>query len=389
MRPALSLHAAERRLASRPLLERLLASIGADPRIVESVLGDLEEERAERAARDGAARARLWHLREASRSMPWLLSSGLRRAGWRGRDIAAASGGMLALLATAVAMLLLTMAGAPAQLLPLGDNGDGILVNNVTPVRLPVRVLDARGHVLPDTAVRYRWAGGLPVLVTPRGVIKCDQRGDAIVRATLGDVATDLSVRCRPVLAVLGASHISLIVGRGSAHLPFVALDPAGRIEKQLRGEITVANSEVAGTLPGVDGHRLVRARSMGTTRVEVKIGDRSTDLFVDAYRRATTPTGIAPGDQVAVPVTIQPGTLRWWRLSPSRQLYRVKMLADGDPQRAPMLSIYGANCVEAGPQAFLCAAPRGATVFAYYPAWDQGGESRHGDLAVGRDASN
>ena len=378
-----------RRYAPRPVVERMLESLGADAAMVESVLGDLAEERAERVARDGVASARLWYLKEALRSAPWLLASGLRQSGWRGRDLVLASGGTLALLATGAVMLVLSLHGDPARVVGVGDTGGGIVVNNTTPVHLDVHVFDARGHELPDSAVRYRWAGGMPLPVTPRGMLRCAQRGDASVLATIGTVGAELMVRCRPVLAVLTGPNVAVIVGEGAAHLPFVAIDYDGRRETDLHGAITVANRDIAGTVPAVDGQRLVRARSMGTTRMELAIGDHRTDVFVDAYRRAASPTGIRPGEQVAVRVNILPGTLRWWKLSKSHELYRVRMLPDGDEERMPVLSIYGANCASAEPHAFLCAAPRDAFVFAYYPVRDASGGARHGNLAVARDAAN
>ena len=70
--------------------------------------------------------------------------------------------------------------GPPARL--VAGIGDTVVVNNLRPVRVPMRVLDAAGHVLPDTGVRYLWTSGVPVSVSRRGVVTCTQAGDATPR---------------------------------------------------------------------------------------------------------------------------------------------------------------------------------------------------------------
>jgi len=61
----------------------------------------------------------------------------------------------------------------PARL--VAGSADTVVVNNVRPVRLPMQVLDASGHALPDTGVRYTWTSGLPVAVSTRGVATCSR----------------------------------------------------------------------------------------------------------------------------------------------------------------------------------------------------------------------
>ena len=65
---------------SPTVAERLLQAIGADPVFAEVVLGDLAEEFALRAARDGVVAARWWYTCEALRSAPHLIRSWLRHA---------------------------------------------------------------------------------------------------------------------------------------------------------------------------------------------------------------------------------------------------------------------------------------------------------------------
>ena len=60
-------------------LESILKGLGADPYLVEVVLGDMAEEYDERAAFYGEIEARRWYEDEALRSVPHLLRSALRR----------------------------------------------------------------------------------------------------------------------------------------------------------------------------------------------------------------------------------------------------------------------------------------------------------------------
>jgi hypothetical protein len=65
-------------------IELLLASLGAERHFCDAVIGDLAEEFAHRAERDGLGTARRWYYREAVRAMPHLANNALRRLGMRG-----------------------------------------------------------------------------------------------------------------------------------------------------------------------------------------------------------------------------------------------------------------------------------------------------------------
>lgn len=65
-------------------VEALLEALGADTQYRDAVLGDLAEEFASRAERDGEDRARGWYRHEAMRAVPHLLRSGWHRARRRG-----------------------------------------------------------------------------------------------------------------------------------------------------------------------------------------------------------------------------------------------------------------------------------------------------------------
>ena len=381
MRPALALYAAPLRRAERSLVERVIESLGADAAMVESVFGDLEEEGAERAARDGALLAALWQAREAARSAPWLLASALRQRGWRGR---APLAGILALLALVVTMLVLAI---PTRLSAAGDAGEGVVINNLRPVQLGTRVLGVGGRALPVWGVRYHWLSGAPIPVSAAGVAQCTYFGDATVRATWGPLATDMLVRCRPVSSLGGDDEVSVVVGERARPIPIVAKDAWNRVVSPLRGEITIDDTSVVATEQSPAGEQLLRARAPGSSEVVVKVGDHSATLFVDAYRRAGTPTGIKPGERVAVAAELSSHDYVRWTLSASRERYLITVIPENEGDPMPYVAVAGAACIPSGTRAFACTAPTDASVYLYYPTWGSQRGLRRGSLAVARAA--
>jgi hypothetical protein len=365
--------------------ERLLEHLASDAGFADALLGDLAEERATRAERDGPVLAGRWYLREALRSAPYLAANSLRLAWRRDRTLfgALAAGGIL--LVTVVASAMLRGDPLPARLLVPGDAGDGIVVNNVKPVRLGVRVLDADGVVLPDTGLRYRWLGGAPIAMSARGVATCTGQGDAIVRVATGFIATNLVLRCRPVTRIDGSRMLMLVEGGPAVGIPFRAVDSRGRIVSQLRGEISVDDTSVASLVVARDGSRVLHPRSEGRTMLHIRIGDRDADLMAEVFRPDTTLSRMRAGELRAVSVHLRGTDVRQWNLVPSRALYLMHMESAGDDEHRPGLAVTGASCVQIDAHAFMCAAPQGGTVYAYAPRYSGPSQERDGVLAVER----
>ncbi|MEP6622440.1 MAG: hypothetical protein ABJE47_24160 [bacterium] len=243
-------------------------------------------------------------------------------------------------------------------------------------------VLDAAGHALAPTGVRYRWASGAPVAVTREGIVTCTQPGDASIRASLGAVATTARLRCRPVRDVRGPRVLNLVVGGPSQDVPFEALDPDGRPVTSLAGAMSVGDS----TIVKLEGHR-IRARVAGTTWVKMEIGDGEWDTPVHSYERAPSPEGIRVGQRLAIPVRLAGGEMNRWRLPASSGLYRVTMVRNWMERSTARVALVGANCVAwFDAHSFLCAAPRGASVFVYVPLSADSAPPFSGTLAVWRD---
>ncbi|HEX6600443.1 MAG TPA: hypothetical protein VF034_14095, partial [Gemmatimonadaceae bacterium] len=350
MRTRRSALAAERRQRNgwgehASALERLLHLLGADAAFVDAVLGDLAEERAERTITDGARSARRWYVSEALRSLPHLVASAFRGASGRRRVMTT-----LCLAAIALAMTLavrsILNAMAPAQLIATAATSDGIVINNGFPVQLSMRVLNARGKALPDSGVRYRWLSGAPIPVSPRGVAACNRSGDAVVRASLGRLATQLVLRCRPVHDLRTMGAVNLVLGDPGVKVTFQALDEQGHEVSLLRGEISVEDSTVATLDVAADGTRIVRPRAPGTTFLGIHIGDQRRGAIIHVFERTTSVEGIRKGQYLAVPVELAGGEVRQWQLPGGPEAYSLTVLPDGDGDRLPRLAIVGANCV-------------------------------------------
>ncbi|HEU4642898.1 MAG TPA: hypothetical protein VFS44_10635 [Gemmatimonadaceae bacterium] len=332
--------ATTRTAASRPAspAENLLRALGADPSFVEAVLGDLAEEYALRAARDGGAAARWWYACETLRSAPHFVLSAIRQGDPRARVRLAACGAVVALALTLAVTAVLIRDGAPARLVAgVGDAADGIVINNLLPVQLPVRVLDAAGHALATDSVRYRWESGARVSVSASGVVTCTERGDAMVRASLGPIATDVEVRCRPVRQIDASTWISLVAGEPARHLPFEAIGLDGRPVMQLRGEARVLDSAVA----ALDGAS-IRPRAVGETAVVVKIGDRGARIRVLVHEPVNTFAGLRPDQRlVAVPVRLARGDTVHWAL-PNDGVFWLKYVTRRPGEPPPTITLDG-----------------------------------------------
>lgn len=289
--------------------ERLLLALGADPEFVDGVFGDLAEEHAFRLAHDGARAAAAWRARELARSMPHFIRSALRHGGPRAYMRFAAMTAMVALSLAIVVVAMLTRDGAPARIdAGLHSTVDGIIVNNTRPVQLEMRVLDEAGHVLDSDSVRFAWASGSPLAISPSGVLTCSGRGDATVRASLGAISTYVDVRCRPVQELRATTWIDFLDGDSMPRpLPFVAIGMDGRPVMQLRGSARVLDATVA-TLEGSS----IRPKKAGQTAVVVEVGEQTAHMMVvvhemvrtfdqlrDDQRHVARPVRLARGDTV------------------------------------------------------------------------------------------
>jgi hypothetical protein len=287
------------------VVEQLLYMLGASVEFTDAVMGDLTEEYVLREAKHGISHARLWYAAEILRSAPHLVHGALRHASPRARLRFAAFAGAIALTLTVIVVAVLHLDGPPAQLIAQsGSATEGVVVNNVKPVQLETHVLDKAGHLLVSKDVRYKWMSGVRIPVSQSGVVTCKREGDATVRASLGSIATDVEVWCRPVTELRAGSWTDFVAGDPPRHLQYTALGADGAAVTQLRGSARVIDSSVA-TLSGA----ILIPKAVGRTMVEVEIGDRETRMEVIVHERVRNFDRLRPDQSfVAAPIRLERG---------------------------------------------------------------------------------
>jgi hypothetical protein len=352
------------------LSEQALGLLGFDAAFIEAVLGDLAEESATRAVRDGIICARLWYTRELLRSAPHLISAVIRRGGRGARLVVAAFVAAIMLTVSATAAFVLLRDGPPVRLVAdLADEADVILLNQSRPVKLPMRVLDARGHRLESDSVRYTWQAGAPISITSTGVIKCTEPGDAVVHASLGRMVQQLAIHCRPVKEVLTSSTIDLIEGGDARQVPFYAVGMDDQPVTESRGVLRVQDTSIA-MLSGIT----LRPRRPGSTTIEIVVGDQRVTTQVIVHQRVRSLAGLRPDQRfVAVPVRLAQGDTLHWPLP--RGTFWLKYISLRPGEAPPTIELHGpASCSPPGagfrvyrlpPDVFgnYCSAGEGATV--------------------------
>ncbi len=263
--------------------------------------------------------------------------------------------------AKVTASLLLTLAachGPSARL--IAGLADTVIVNNMVPMRMPMHVLDAAGHELPDTGVRFQWTS-----------------------ASLGALVTPFLVRCRPVRDVFGGRVLNLLVGDSSQMLSFAPVDSAGRPVTLFTAGISYDSAIVT-----LEKWR-IHARAPGSASIDVYIGDSWAHWWVLVYERAQNLQDMRPGDHRAVPVRLAGGEMLSLQLPPSPPTISVTILPDRDTLRVPRLAMLAANCQRRFPDRqrdYWCFALHGASVVAYHPKEDHPKEEWRGMIAVARD---
>jgi len=335
-------HSAEARDAAptkqRPVVERALHAIGAEPGFTEAVLGDLAEERALRTVRDGAAAASIWYVRDAVRSTPHLIVNALRFGGPRARARIAIVLGIIALFITSIVVAVVTLRnGPPANIASgYGTVDEGIVINNLGPIQLPMKVTDARGHRLPATAVHFKQIDGPAVSISSSGVVTCKQSADATIRASIGALVTNLSLHCRPVETIQTASWIDFIDGDPPRDVPFSALSPSGALVRDLRGTMHVENPDVAKVIGTT-----IQPVHVGVTMVQIEVGEQKGHSSVTVYERVRTFAGLTAKQRfVALPIKLAQGDTETYALP--RGMFWLKYIPRHADDAPPTISVDG-----------------------------------------------
>jgi hypothetical protein len=308
MRPTATRHLAigtASRTSPSPKADSILIALGCDSAFIADLLGDLREEYATRAARDGRVRARLWYMREMIRSTPHVAWSALRDGtpATRTRLVMCLLAGIATLMVVTIAWM--TRNGPPARLVNVAARYDGIVVNHVGPVQFSTTVLDAAGHHLKRNDVRYQRVSGIPIPVSIRGVVKCTERGNVLVRATLGALKTDFLIHCEPVRTIRGAGWGNFVLGQPARTLGVDAIGLDGQPVTRIAGTLRVDDS----TVTTLNGSQL-RPLRPGSTSIDITIGDHKWVDEVTVFEPVRTFEGLRPDQRwvVVAPVHLTRG---------------------------------------------------------------------------------
>jgi hypothetical protein len=353
---------------SELVTDRALRALGGDPAFIADLLGDLSEEYSGRVASDGIWSARLWYARELTRSTPHLVWNAIRHGTPAARARLSAS--ILAVVVTlsVITVTWLTRNGPPARLVVgAGLDSDGIVVNNVEPVQLSLRVLDAAGHRLKRADVRYQRMSGAPIPVSVRGVIKCTQRGDAIVRASLAALQSDFVIHCQPIRKLRSVGWGNFILGDSATTLAVDAIGLDGQPVTHIAARLRVDDSTIA----TLDGDGRLRPLRPGDVSVEVEIGDRVTSAEVTIFEQVRTFEGLRPDQRwVVAPVHLTRGASLRWPLPTGR--FFLSFSADPDrvaPTRG-FVGLFGSSSIAQSPISMSVAGPIMCT---YMPTLEPG----------------
>ncbi|HTE45240.1 MAG TPA: hypothetical protein VK636_08375 [Gemmatimonadaceae bacterium] len=264
--------------------------IGLDVDVVDDIAGDLVEECAGLSGPTDIVR-RAWCVGQAFRALPYLAISTLRRGHPRARlRLLGAMGALLAVAASVVAVPQFRV-GPPALITAdRGFDAKDIVINNVDVVQMPIRALDAHGHTVTNAGIRYERVSGDRIDILQTGAVSCRTRGDAVVRASLNDLASLATVHCRPVTGIRTMAWHDFLPGDQPQSLRVDIVDADGSIVKELRGSVRVSDTSVA-TL-----HRgLLTPRDVGSSRLTIAVGDAHVNVAVNVHEIVDRFDNLAP----------------------------------------------------------------------------------------------
>jgi len=227
--------------------------------------------------------------------------------------------------------------GPPVRL--VGGSSDTVIINNRAETRIPLRVLDAHGHVLPDSGVRYRLIAGDNIAVSPTGRIKCLHSADVTVHASLGGLASTMLVRCRPVNRVQIDGPMQFLLPDTAQEMPLRVLDLEGNEVSLLNGTADIIDTTIA----TIDGIRVI-PKAPGVTVAGVRFGNVSAGVGVHVYQKVSSLDVLQQGMKfVGVSLRLAGGETKTWKL-PSGS-WMLTMLPEADEVNGVRLRIEGANC--------------------------------------------
>lgn len=233
---------------------------------------------------------------------------------------------------------------------------------------------------MPDTSVRFAWISGDTIPISATGVVTCSSSADATIRASLGELATNAALHCRPVEKVRMRAPIQFVIPDDTSETVRVeATDAEGNYVSLLSASITIVDTTVA----TIDGDRVI-PRAPGSTVAGVRVGNRDAGAGVHVYERVNTLSGLRPNQKLAaVVLNLSPGESREWEIG--RGGWMITMLPEDD-ESGIRLRIDGADCRPGfTPRRYTCYTKTSARIAVYNPAAAGNGPPLTGRILVRR----
>lgn len=264
-------------------------------------------------------------------------------------------------LAAMVTLSLITIAwvtrnGPPARLVAGAiDYSDGIVVNSLRPVQLSMRVLDAAGHRLSQTDVRYRRVSGVSIPVSTGVVVKCKERGDAVVRASVATLNKDFVIHCEPIRTLRSAGWHNFVVGESARTLSVDAVGLDGHPVTRIAARLRVDDSTIA----TLDGDGRLRPLRAGQASIDVEIGDRVTGAEVTVFEAVRTFEGLRPDQRwVVAPIHLRRGESLRWPLPTGRFFLSFSADSSQVPTTRGFIGLFGSSSIAQSPVRLTVAGP-------------------------------
>lgn len=166
---------------------------------------------------------------------------------------------------------------------------DTLTIITTRPLWLNVHVVNFAGHALPQSDMRFAFAGGDSLPLTADGQLTCERRSDANVSVTGGSVSALLTIRCRPIIGVGFTPGMRFVASGPPQPAAVTPLGPDQQPVTLRAPSVRIGGDSVA----RLNGNT-IEPRKAGITWADVAVGD-----CIQTIEIAVDDTVSKPGDLV------------------------------------------------------------------------------------------
>ena len=244
----------------------------------------------------------------------------------------------------------------------VAGRSDTVIVHSRASMAMAVRLVDVNGVERRARGVRYQLIAGSYVKLAEDGRVTCDRPGDAEVAVTYRELATRVTVLCRPIEGIRMPRVLRLTIGGAPAPIDVGAIGVDGKPLDMVAATASARDSHVVALAGGY-----VHARARGYTLVDVEAGDCVMSIPVEVVEWSRTPDGLLPHQLYAESLSVSAGELRSWHVPAGR--YEISLLGDGGAPAHLQLASHEMNCaaLPGTEQQYSCIAKDRASVIVHH----------------------